>query len=155
MITGEDWLFVTKFTENCTGAYYIRKPCYRYFRDEETGLGRTIRFPDTMIDNHLLMMKTKRQIARLGEPEWSYEDVIGAAASMHVEDMFNTAADLKLSKLLTKERKRKLRQAVSLAGAVLKHNGTKKAKCKRLILKYFPVLLWPLAKLREFYLKRK
>lgn len=155
MITGEDWLFVTKFVENCTGAYYIPKPCYRYFRDNSTGLGRTTRFPDTMIGNHLLIMKTKRQLARLGQPDWSYEDVIGIAASMHVENLFNIAADLKLARLLTKERKRKLRQAVSLTGSVLKYNGSKKAKCKRLILMYFPILIWPLAKIREIYLKRK
>lgn len=155
MITGEDWLFVTNFTGLCTSAYYTGKPCYRYFRDEGTGLGRTTRFPDTMIDNHHLIMQTKRQLAHLGTPDWSYEDVIGVAASMHVEDMFNTAADLKLSGLLTKERKRVLQQAVATAGAELTHGGSRKAKIKRFILMRLPIMLWPLAKLREYYLKHK
>ena len=155
MITGEDWLFVAKFATLCTSAYYTKAPCYRYFRDGGTSLGRIARFPDTMIENHLLMMKTKRQFARLGAPEWTYEDVIGIAASMHIENLFNIAADLKLLGLLTKERKRKLRQGAFLAGSVLKYNGTMKAKCKRIVLMYLPILLWPLAKMREFYLKRK
>jgi len=155
MITGEDWLFVTSFVEHCAGAYYAAMPCYRYFRDEGTGLNRTARFPDTMIENHRLIMKTKRTLAYQGTPEWSYEDVIGIAASMHVEDMFNTAADLKLLKLLTKERKKALQQTVRITKPELKHNGSRKAKLKRFILVHLPVLLFPLAKLREVYLKHK
>lgn len=155
MITGEDWLFVTDFTQHCSGVYYAAKPCYRYFRDEGTGLNRTARFPDAMIENHRLIMKTKRTIAYSGEPEWTYHDVIGIAASMHVENMFNTAADLKLLNLLTKERKETLQQTVAITKPELKYSGTTKAKIKRFVLVYFPIMLWPLAKLREYYLKHK
>lgn len=155
MVTGEDWLFVCLFAEQMGTVTYVKEPCYRYFRDEGSSLNRTARFPDVMIDNHRLIMKTKRHLARLGAPDWSYEDVIGIAAAMHVEDMFNTAADLKLLKLLTKARKKTLQQAVSGTKSELTQSGPRKARMKRFILVHFPIALWPLAKLRAYYLKKK
>lgn len=155
MVTGEDWLFVASFAKEIGCVHYVNAPCYRYFRDEGTGQTRTARFPDAMINNHITIMDFKRQLALEGAPDWSNQEVIGPAAAMHVEDMFNTAAELLLFKLLTKERKTTIRDCVKRTGPELQYSGSKKAKIKRFVLISFPVLLWPLAKMREFYLKHK
>ena len=155
MVTAEDWLFVCSFARKMETAEYIALPCYRYFREESSSQSRTARFPDAMIDNHCVAIAVKRELSLEGVPDWTAEEVMAPAAAMHIEDMFNTAAELLLFKLLTKERKQKIRNCAVAAKSELKHGGSKKAKIKCFILLRCPVLLWPIAKLREFYLKHK
>lgn len=155
MVTAEDWLFVCSFARKMQTAQYVKQPCYRYFREESSSQNRTARFPDAMIDNHRLAIAVKREVAKEGLPDWTAAEVMGPAASMHIEDMFNTAAELLLFKMLTKERKQKIRNCALDAKQELKVSGTAKAKLKCVVLLYFPILLWPLAKLRGLYLKLK
>ena len=152
MVTGEDWLFVSQFARQMQTVEYVNAPCYRYFREESSSQSRTARFPDAMIDNHRIIMATKRELASL-DP--NPEKVVAQAAAMHIEDMFNTAAELLLFRLLTKERKQTIHDCVKEATGELGASGYKKARTKSFVLLRCPFLLWPLAKLREFYLKHK
>ena len=155
MVTAEDWLFVCSFAKEMSTAQYVKAACYRYFREESSSQNRTARFPDAMIDNHRIVMKVKRQLAKEDAADWNEADVMGIAASMHIDDMFNTAAELLLLKLLTKARKQRIRNCAAKAQKELQVSGTMKAKIKCFVLLYMPWLLWPLAKMREFYLKYK
>ena len=152
-ITGEDWLFVTEFSEKAQSFYYEPRCCYRYYRDDATSSSRLARFPDVMLDNCIAMHEKRMQV--IGGGQWD----AGVAARlrcaggvMMTEDLFNSAAELLLMKLLTPERRERIVTAVAkteLAAAPAK------TQLKAFTLLRFPAALWLLAKLRGLYLKLK
>lgn len=154
-ITGEDWLFVTEFTLLAQSFYYERQPCYCYFRDAATGSSRLARFPDTMLQNYAQMFSKKQQI--IVRQDWHPEDrpvLLAANATIMTEDMFNSAAELLLLNKLTPIRRSFIQEIVACAKAELPWMP-RKSQLKARVLLYFPAALWPLAKLRQAYLKIK
>jgi glycosyltransferase involved in cell wall biosynthesis len=155
-ISGEDWMFVCDYVMQADSFFYYREPVYRYFRDEATGLNRTMRFPDTMLQNQLKRYARKQEI--LSGCDWQQFDPVRStslAAAELIENLFNSAADLLLAKQYTKERKSLIRSAVTAAGKLLAPDAPSKTKLKLLVLTRCPVALWPLAQLRAVYLKHK
>lgn len=154
-ITGEDWLFVTEFVSAAQSFSYVDQSCYRYYRDGATSSSRLARFPDTMLDNCITMYEKRLQI--IEAEQWKPESVGSlrcAAAVMLTEDLFNSAGELLLLKLLTAPRKEKILAAVGTADKDLAQ-ASLKTRLKAFTLLRFPAALWMLAKLREVYLKVK
>lgn len=154
-VTGEDWLFVTEFSLCSWVFQYRNTPCYCYFWDSATGNTRLARYPDTMLDNYIAMFQKKLQI--IEQEAWrpeQKETLATAAATWLVEDLFNTASELLLSKMLTACRKEKIFTAVQSVRHQLS-TAPKKTRLKADVLLRFPGGLWVLAKLRAGYLAIK
>lgn len=155
-VTGEDWDFVSNFAMLTQSAWYEKQPVYRYYRDEDTGKKRTIRFPDTVLDNTIAMFEKKLELVKLGEfSQTEAEAIRSGAAVIAVENLFNTAADYLVSHLVTRQRKEKLRKAVARASAYLQKQAPRKTKIKAWVARYLWIGVYPLAYLRELYLKHK
>lgn len=155
-VTGEDWMFVCDFVLALHSVLYVRRPCYRYFREESNGQSRTARFPDTIIRNHIDRFHRREQVIR--QEAWrscSAEQMRSMAAAELIEDLFNVAADLLTVKKLTRERKQLLRTATKEAGQLLCAPVARKTRVKLWVMSACPVALLPLAYLRMLYLKLK
>lgn len=155
-ITGEDWLFVSDFSLRAQSVLYVRSSCYRYFREEATGQSRLARFPDTMLQNQIDRFGRKQQIA--AQTDWtgySREKILSLAATEFIENLFNSASELLLAKVLTPQRKGMIRQAAQNAGPLLGGDIPKKTRLKYETLVRFPAALWVLASMRACYLKLK
>lgn len=155
-IAGEDWMFVCDYTTRSRDFLYCRKPSYRYFRDNSTGQGRMIRFPDTMLHNQLARYARKQEL--LDNFSWKSCDPVqisSLAAAELIENLFNSAAVLLLAKQYTRERKETIRSAVIDAGKQLLPHTSKKTRLKLWVIKSCPILLHALALLRALYLKFK
>lgn len=155
-ISGEDWMFVCDcglLTENIA---YCKETSYQYFREDSTGLSRTVRFPDKMLQNQLARYERKRRlISTENWTDYAPADILSLSAVELIENLFNSAADLLLAKQYTRERKTLIRDAVAQAGTLLAPPTPKKTLLKHKVLTAFPILLWPLALLRALYLKQK
>lgn len=152
-VTGEDWLFVTEYSERCKTFHYVNTPSYNYRREDASSKGRLRRFPDTMLQNHIAIFEKKRQVmAQSGLESAQLRPMEVAATSIYTEDLFNFAADFIMLRLYTKERKQAIRSAV----AALKDTIPalpKKSRLKGQILLHFPLGLYLLALARAAYLK--
>lgn len=154
-ITGEDWLFVTEYSLLAQSFHYVRHSCYRYFREEATGSSRLARFPDTMLANNAGLHAKRLQVIRT-QP-FAEQDQLSlqtAAAVILTEDMFNSAAELLLCKLLTGQRRQLILDCVSSVRHLFGHMPMK-TRLKAFVLLHFFPGLWLLAKLRQLYLKLK
>lgn len=155
-VSGEDWMFVTAYVLQAERFSYCKETSYRYFRDESTGQERTARFPDQMVDNQLSRYVKKQDILKTQVwKEFSIAKIQHLASVELTENLFNSAADLLLAGLYTKERKQKIYQAIKQAGTFLTEEVPKKTKLKKWIITQFPPALGLLAVLRKIYLKRK
>lgn len=155
-ISGEDWMFVCDCGLLAKQIYYYKQTSYRYFREDSTGLNRTIRFPDKMLQNQLARYKRKHQlVASETWTDFEPDDILSLAAVELIENLFNSAADLLLARQYTPERKYLIRHAVADAGEFLLPPVPKKTALKLWVLDRCSVLLLPLALLRAAYLKRK
>ncbi len=153
-ISGEDWMFVCDYVMQAETFLYCRQPAYRYFRDEATGLSRTIRFPDQMLHNQLARYERKQRM--IEGCVWQHHDpaqIASLAAAELIENLFNSAADLLLSRQYTPARKQLVRDAVTTAGGQLLSQVSRKTKLKLWVLTRCPAALYPLAQLRVFYLR--
>lgn len=152
-VSGEDWMFVAAFASMVERVCYVPQPCYRYYLDTGNGAARVLKHPDRIIDNQLKRFGVKKQM--LDRESWSrYEkpQMLAAASVELIENLFNTAADLRSGKSLTAPRRGKLKQAAGEAGQYLMA-PPKKTKLKLLALTKLPLLLGPLSRLRSAYLK--
>lgn len=155
-ISGEDWMFVCDYVMQANRFLYCRQPVYRYFRESSTGLSRMVRFPDTMLHNQLARYARKQQM--LQSCCWDHYDpvqIASLAAGELIENLFNSAADLLLTKQYTKGRKEQIRNAIAVAGKQLLSQTSKKTKLKLWVLTSCPTAMWSLAHLRAFYLRHK
>ena len=155
-VTAEDWLFGCSFALQAEKIRYVDTAAYLYYRDSGTSLSRLSRFPDTMLENHIAMYRKKLEILQdtfSDAPDAA--QLRGAAAAAVVENMFNCAADLHLMKKLTPRRKENIRDICRQAKAHLSLSAWKKACLKAMVLTRFWVALYPLARLRAVYMKRK
>ena len=152
-VTGEDWLFVCDYLLVCSTVQYAKTPCYIYYRDGSTSLGRLSRFPDTMFAN--LEANYRRQLS-LCDMDWAADQrtqLQSAVAAAWLENLFNLAADLLLMKKLTPERKSRVLAAAREADTHLASDAPKKARQKSMILRRFPIAIGPIALARRLYLK--
>lgn len=152
-VTGEDWRFVCDYLLLCSTVLYTKKPCYIYYRDGSTSLGRLSRFPDTMFSN--LEANYQRQLT-LSDMDWATGQAAqlkSTVAAAWLENLFNLAADLLLMKKLTPERKSRILVAALEADTHLAPNAPKKARQKSTILRRFPIAIGPIALARRLYLK--
>lgn len=155
-VTGEDWDFVTSFVLQVRFAIYYEAPCYVYYRDGGNSKARIARFPDVVLSNLSAMFRRKQDmLGQYFEKNSQTEYLASVAAEFLIEDMFNSAADLLLLGKLTRERKNIIRQACRLSAPYLLPNSSRKTRIKAWIAQYFWVGVYPLAYLRELYLKRK
>jgi hypothetical protein len=109
-----------------------------------------------MLHNQLARYARKQQM--ITGCHWYQHDparIASLAAAELIENLFNSAADLLLTKQYTKERKESIRTAVAAAGAQLTGSVSKKTRGKLLVLTRFPAALFVLAKLRAVYLRCK
>lgn len=154
-VTGEDWMFVCDFVRICESVSYISAPCYRYYLDSSNTRTRAARHPDKIIDNQLARFARKQEIAE-SEP-WcgcTGAQLMSAASAELIENLFNTASDLLLEKVFTKQRKQRLYSAAKNAGTLLLPPISKKTRLKLAVLSSARFALWPLAQLRALYLKK-
>lgn len=154
-VTGEDWMFVCDFVQVCKTVAYVSTPCYRYYLDSNNTRTRAARHPDKIIDNQLARFARKQQIAD-SEP-WhgcTGPQLMSAAATELIENLFNTASDLLLEKVFTKQRKQRLYGAAKAAGKLLLPPVSKKTRLKLTVLSSARFALWPLAQMRALYLKK-
>ena len=155
-ISGEDWMFVCDCGLLSAQIEYRAESTYHYFREDSTGLSRTARFPDKMLHNQLARYERKKQVVSSEHWEnYTPERILSLSAVELIENLFNSAADLLLTKLYTPARKEVILSAVNDAGSLLQAPMPRKAKLKLFVLTRAPLALWPLAKLRLFYLRKK
>lgn len=155
-VTGEDWMFVCDYVQQASSFLYHSVCTYQYFREAVTLQTRFARFPDKMLSNQLSRYARKQQV--MGQQNWTLypaQQVYTLAATELVENLFNSAADLLLLRMLTPQRKALIRNAVAEAGTKLDDTTSPKTRMKLFVLCKFPVALWPLAQMRRQYLKRK
>lgn len=153
-VTGEDWDFVSSFAKFTQSAWYEKQPGYRYYRDEGTGKKRTERFPDTVLNNTIAMFEKKLDLVTLGGfSQMEAEILCSGAAAIAIENLFNTAADYLILHLATRSRKEKIRKAIIRASAYLQKQTPRKTKMKAWIGGHCYVAVYPLAWLRELYLR--
>lgn len=155
-ITGEDWDFVCRYSLLVQSVYYCKECCYRYYRDGNTSKSRINRFPDVILEN-IIAMYDKKQDA-LDQALSHCDDraqLHSTAAVFLIEDLFNSAAELHILKKLTKARKQTIIDACGRAATKLLPAASKKTKIKNWILHHCFPLVYPLAHMRELYLKYK
>ena len=154
-ITGEDWMFVCDATLAAQQIYYAKACTYQYFQAQTTAQGRLLRFPDTMLKN--LVDRYNRKLTIIAETPWSLytpQQLHSPAARELIENLFNSAASLRLSKQLTSQRRTMIRRNAAKA-AKLADNLPRKTRTKLWVLGKFPAMLYPMALLRSLYLKCK
>lgn len=155
-VTGEDWLFVSRFTQLAQSVTYVRACCYRYYREQGTDRSRVLRFPDRVLDNHRCRFFRRIEIAE--KTQWTRyapDAMLSAAAAELTEDVFNAAGELLLAHQLTAQRKQLVKDTAAEAGRYLLPEASKKTKLKKWVLTSGFCALWPLACLRALYLKLK
>ncbi len=155
-VAGEDWMFVCSFVTQADTFTYCPIPCYRYFREDASGQSRMIRFPDKMLRNQLDRYQRKQEI--ICSQYWDTytpAQISSMAAIELIENLFNSASVLLLSKQYTPERKLLIRNAVADAGKLLCGSIPKKTKLKLWVLTGFPLALYLLSILRVIYLRFK
>lgn len=151
-ITGEDWLFVCQYVLQIQSALYCPTNGLIYYRDGASSLSRVARQPDVMLSN--LHAIYQRQLS-LCNMDWATQETCALksiAAAQWLEHLFNISADLTLLGKLTAQRMRQIRQAAQEAAQRLS-SGAKKARIKATVLLHLPILIGPLARLRQLYLR--
>lgn len=154
-VTGEDWDYICRFVLCANSFRYLKASAYRYYRDGGNAKSRVNRFPDTMLDNTIAMYRKKEAIIRERFSPEEQPALLSAAATILIENLFNTAADLMLLKKLTPERKARLLEASAQASVYLLPESSGKTQKKAQILAHRFWAVRPLAYLRELYLKIK
>ena len=155
-IAGEDWMFVCDYIMQAQHFLYQKECAYQYFREASTSQSRFARFPDKMLSNQLDRYARKQQV--MEQQQWtmySAEKLQSLAAVELIENLFNSASDLLMLKKLTPERKSRIFLAVSRARTRLDNSVGKKTRLKLFILLKFPIALWPMAKMRQLYLRNR
>jgi glycosyltransferase involved in cell wall biosynthesis len=156
MVIGEDWDFVSSFAGVAQSIYYVDQPCYRYFRDQGNSKSRTARFPDKIIANTVYMFEKKMRLVQEGGfLQEQQKQMLSDAAVIAIENLFNTAADLIILGKLKAERKKIIRTVCKDVAEKLAADAPRKTRIKAWIARYFWIGVYPLAYLREIYLKRK
>lgn len=150
-VTGEDWDFVCSFALQATTVTYCNSPSYVYYRDGGNSKSRINRFPDTVLKNLTAMFRRKEKLAKQLPEDKS---LLATAAGFLVEDLFNSAADLHLLKKLTGERRSYIVHNCGYARTYLTRKSAFKTRMKAWILQRCFLLVYPMARLREFYLSR-
>lgn len=151
-VTGEDWDFVCSYCLIAQTVTYHKRSSYVYYRDGGNSKSRIDRFPDTVLNNLVAMFRRKEEFG--GELQ-SKDALLSTAAVFLIEDLFNSAADLHLLKKLTKERKTFIVENCRYARTRFSAGASKKTLLKAwFVLHAFPVV-YPIARLREFYLSHR
>ncbi len=152
-ISGEDWLFVSETTVQAQTFRYVPAVCYRYLYSRSTGNSRLTRFPDKLLSNVILRQGKKEALLEYISPENRHALAV-ASAALQVENLFNLASDMLLAKLLTSDRKKQIREAVSALNLYIPHIP-RKSRIKGNILLRYPLVLRFAAVARKFYLSAK
>ena len=153
-VTAEDWDFVCRFILKTEMAIYCKVPAYVYYRDGGNSKSRIGRFPDVVIQNLIAMFRRKQEIISTllaDHPEAT--TLLSTAATFLIEDLFNSAADLLILRKLTKDRKNTIQTTCRSVAAYLLPTAPKKTRIKVWITCHFWIGVYPLACLRELYLK--
>lgn len=155
-INGEDWDFVCRYSLFVNTVYYCSECSYRYYRDGNTSKSRIDRFPDVVLSNVIAMYDKKQQILdRTFSCTPDSAQLHSTAAVLLIEGLFNSAAELHILRKLTKERKTLILETCRRAAMKLLPTSPKKTRMKHWILQHCFFLVYPLAYMREFYLKHK
>lgn len=155
-VNGEDWDFVCRYCMLVKSVYYEKACCYSYFRDGGTSKSRINRFPDVVLSNVIAMYDKKVVVIDAHLGHCADKDALhSTAAAMLIEALFNSAAELYILKKLTPERKKLIVDTCTRAAEKLLPDASKKTKIKYSVLKKCFFCVYPLAHMREFYLKHK
>lgn len=155
-VTGEDWLFGSRFALLAKTILYVPVASYLYYRDGSTSLSRLTRFPDAMLDNLIAMYHEKLRMVQTefsDAPDKARMQAIASAAV--VENAFNCAADLYRLKKQTPARKERIVQVCRQAMTYLGAGSAKKSRIKAWLVIHLWVGIYPVAHLRALYLKVK
>ena len=155
-ISGEDWMFVCDCVLCAQNFAYIKNNSYQYFHTPATGQSRMKRFPDKMLHNQVDRYSRKIQI--IDQKNWaqySPQRICELSAIELIENLFNSAATLLLLKSFTSARKSYICDAVTGAKTYLSDHTGKKTRIKLFVLLKCPIALWPLALMRQIYLRLK
>ena len=149
-VTGEDWDFVCSYSLVVQTAVYQKQCSYVYYRDGGNSKSRIDRFPDTVLRNLVAMFRRKEEFGVNFD-----KSLLSTAAVFLIEDLFNSAADLHLLKKLTRERKTFILDNCRYARSRLIPGAAKKTRMKAWILLHMFFMVYPIARLREFYLSHR
>jgi glycosyltransferase involved in cell wall biosynthesis len=157
IMSGEDLLFLVNILMHNPLTYYLNKITYKYYFDSNTSNGRTIHYPQLVVENNITMYISVMNLIE----KMAFDDskLKLQETERYIKQMFNIAADLSLEKKYS-ENKQFIKNAVSQINrkelANVQKNGSMKSWYEYMILKTGNNILFFVAgKLRIVYLRHK